>query len=285
MQHFQLKDYSPILTQLKNQKYDFETYKTSYSKRIKLEEQSFFFSDEKTNPKVMNLIKMVRKEADIFIAKDIANGGNIIDRDLTSYEINFSSFIDKPDLKNNTIIKGYKIDLNSAYWKTALNMGVISQETDDYLNNIDFGFDKYGNKRNDKKIKKSARLKSLGALATRKVKDVYKNGELITDEMEVIVNKIHRAVYLNICEQVANAMATICYEFFDNVIKYYWDCVFIDDKIDKKLIIDRLKELGYDCKLEGGETEFIINRHKSAPCITDKTSGKTYAIDINEIIY
>ena len=70
MDRYNKEEYPQILSQLKRDKEDFETFSTSYSRKIKCGDSSFFFADGYTRPEVMHLIRKVREDADKFIIND-----------------------------------------------------------------------------------------------------------------------------------------------------------------------------------------------------------------------
>ena len=125
----------------------------------------------------------------------------------TQYKIGKWSYLDtSEDLPTDISVPILKVDLNEAYWRKAIQLGIISQETEQAF--LDHKFE-------TKKDRKYCRLKALGALATIKRVKAYKYGlpDLIYVDKNGIktneklkVNMPLRELYMAICEQVSNDM-------------------------------------------------------------------------------
>jgi hypothetical protein len=142
-----------------------------------------------------------------------------------------------------------KIDLNSAYWTKAINSGLISKETVDYFESIEW---------ENVKEKKSARLKALGSLATVKKVCNYSYGSRETEEL--IYNQHYRNIYMWICGEVAKDMQTIM--SMVNGVFYYWDCIFVDLESVPK-VEEIITSLGYKFTVEKDIGEVFIGSNIS----------------------
>lgn len=247
---FKLSDFTSVYRQLKEQKRSFEVFETSYTRRIKIDKKTLLFSDKAMTPVELKMIQQIRKSADTFEAPTLEE---------KAPQIAFYKYF---DTKPETTFKGIKIDLNQAYWQSAINMGLITPK-------IQYYFEDNKESLGGEKNVKMARLRSLGALATKKtVKQVCK-GELIDEEL--VYNKAHRELYLYICEQVANVMHELAFHFMEHVIYYYWDCIFLSDKVNIEQVNKKIIELGFDSKLEGqGEYQIFKGQHVSYLLDVDK---------------
>lgn len=289
MNNFGLNKYDEVLAMLIDEKFNGQTIETAFTKRIKSEDyKQCVFANEPTHPQVLKLISMIRKDAEKFIKSD--KSAEITKK--TTYEIEFYQFVDRSEFTNNKLIEGTKIDLNEAYWQTGLNMGLISVETDDFLYSIFWGLDFLGNPLSEEKIKKKrkkARLKALGSLATRQKITDWADGKIIDkgeneENPRIETKDLQRQLYLTICDLVANVMGSLIYEFFENVIYYYWDCIFVDSKINESKIFESIEKLGYKAKVEG-RTNFKINKFDVVANILDTKTNIDYPIDKDSVIY
>ena len=281
MEQYPVESYPDVLQQLKDAGYNMEVHSTSYTKRIKLVglSQQMIFSEGETSPYLIKLIESLRNDADNY--NDVV--GNAVQiTQKQSYEIDFYGFIDRD--KNDGIIYGTKIDFNKAYWQTGLNIGLISKRSEEILTQLEEATPAYAKK----KDVKGARLKALGALATRKVIYTYEGGKLVADEA-VFMHGVwprRRQIYLTICDIVAKAMSDLMVEFFEYCVYYYWDCIFVRETINEEEILAKIKELGYGAKIEGkGNFEIDKDILSAGITFTDEVTlkDKWYPIDFMDL--
>lgn len=138
-----VRDINFYIRWLKKEGKPFILEQTLYTKKIITETQVFYYNaNSGLNNYELNLIKKVKdhvsKLPEKFIPKIDAKQIQFIDKS--------KKFLYKSYTKDL-----YEIDLNSAYWNYALKEGIITEEIFNYGNG--------------KKIRKKARLVSLGALA------------------------------------------------------------------------------------------------------------------------
>lgn len=282
-----LEKFEEFKKNLIKRKKSFKIVETKYTKRIKMLNSNniYLFSDEPTEAETLQLINMIRKDAKAFRER------TKFEKSVQSYDIDFFKFVDKGEEIDK--IKGFKIDINQAYWRTALNIGLLSAKTQIYLDGLKNRFSK-------SQLKK-IRLKSLGSLATKKIESVYINGvenvkelnefEQMEFEHKKFLESQNRSIYLYICEIVADTMQTLVVEFFDSVIYYYWDCIFIKEKTNLDLLFKRINEIGYKCKIEGEGFFTMEKRKKTNAIIFEPNSNsktkeiKKYNVNEADFIY
>lgn len=226
--------YKLYLERLIEEKQSFKIESTNYTKKIKKGNDSIIFNDDgEGDMGVLSLISMVRSDARQFINK------NQIPEDIRP---DFFDLVERPPLTEVT-----KVDIRGAYWNYALKTGIISKETDQFLNDTYTG---------NEKLKK-ARLKALGSLATCKKYFSYINGEQV--EYEEKTQETY-GLYLFICAGIDEIMreitATVPGAFY-----YYWDCVFVAKEASQE-VIDFIKKKKYSVKVEDTiiETVKILNK-------------------------
>lgn len=257
-----LNKYGEFYRQLKDSGATFSVIETSYTKRIKKGKNTIIFADSPINPIELKLMNLIRSSADTFEVPTMEENAP---------QIAFYKFFDYHEQKK---FNGVKIDLNEAYWQTAINIGLVTPEIQFYF--VD-NKDRLGN---DKAVK-MARLRSLGALATKRTIKYVEDGILMDETLEV--NEPHRQLYLYICEQVAEVMHDLACEFMDKVIYYYWDCIFLDASVDVDEVNKRIVDMGYRAKLEGqGEYEVIKGNHISY--LHDLSKDVKYPIKNSDLI-
>ena len=64
MTRLHISEYAAFKKELIYDGRDFETWATSYSRKVKVKRETFFFSDGETSVYIMKLIRMVRSDAD-----------------------------------------------------------------------------------------------------------------------------------------------------------------------------------------------------------------------------
>jgi len=219
--------------------------KTKYSIKIDYGKRKVFLNKggESGNNSVLQLISKVKKDTENYIK------GNKIET-VNSSEIFWYYYNELTD-RNGKQFEVAKIDLNSAYWTKAINLGIISKDTIEYFENIKF---------DSIKEKKGARLKALGSLATVKSIDYYNFGKKNQEFSDLIFNEKYRNLYMYICNSVAEDMQTVL--GLVNGVYYYWDCIFVDlDSIQN--VSDIFESLGYNFTIEKDTAEVFLSQNIS----------------------
>jgi len=257
-----LDQYNDWYSQLKEQGASFTVQETSYTRRIKTGKNQILFSDSPINPIELKLINLIRSSANTFEAPTLEEAPP---------QIEFYKYYDFSD---KISFDGVKIDLSEAYWRTAINIGLVTPEIQAYFieNKKRIGTDK---------MVKMARLRALGALATKKNLKVFEDGILMDEQ--IIVNEPHRQLYLYICEQVAEVMHELACEFMEHVRYYYWDCIFLESTVDIDTIQNRIKSLGYESKVEG-KGRFEVIKGSYMCYLEDKKTGVRYPVKKSDLV-
>lgn len=164
--------------------------------------------------KGMFLFGMVRKDAKNYIAS------NEIILPKRYGQIEYNEKLDVTDLEESTEVTG--TDLNHAYWRIALNLGIITDKT--YYKGLGDEF-------------KSVRLAALSTLGSNKKYQKIKNG-VITNEIMVIEGD-------DDLKKVYTLIRYTCYKYMSLVKKmlgkdflcYKTDCIYyIDNKENRKKV-------------------------------------------------
>jgi len=134
-----------------------------------------------------------------------------------------------------------EIDVNSCYITSAKLLKLISKETFDKINHLP----------------KNARLRILGAIATKKIIETYEAGELVNTEIvqdeqlffawKCIVNYS----YLKILE--------VCKKLKDDFTLFWVDALFIKNKEQQNEVKNELEKLGYNSKVKNIEYMYFSN--------------------------
>lgn len=291
MKNFKLEEFTQIFKQVVKTGLEIKLISTNYTKRLIIKDnQTYMFAEEVLRPETLKLINMIRNDAEALRETDFEAPK------IQSYEVDFYKFVDSPDGVNE--INGIKIDINEAYWKTGKNIGLISEETENYLKEIESKLDEDGEFLFTKKEIKNMKLRSLGSLATIKEERFFKNKEEYTPEYddwnqrlqdhEKAIRAKNRFLYLYICETLSNVMSEIVQEFHEYIVYYYWDCLFLKKAIKKEEIFKRIEKAGYKCKIEG-VGKFKINKNilngGNIIFTNEKGKSKQYAINKEDVIY
>lgn len=250
--HYKLTYYNEKLQKLKNNKEDFETCSTTYTKKIITKDVTYFFNEDgKEDRKGLLLIAAVRNDARKFLEKN----KNL---SIGESKTDFFNLLDL--IKNNKVIK--KIDLRSAYWIYAMKMGVVTEQTNEKFKEW------YKNKVSS--FAKNARLKALGSLATTKFTNVYEKGILVYSRP--VETQPTKDLYMEICNGIDRLMKDLNFNV-PGCLYYYWDCMFIDEQGEKEAV-EYLNKRGYDVSVEETKLEFLtIGGNGYILSITD---GKMY---------
>ena len=220
-----IDEFQDYFARVKKRRWTFQLHKTTYSRSVETDDMVIMFTgDGSRDKRVLQLISKVRSDAEGYLDRvDMENLKNI-------------KYFDVIETPTTGMVS--KVDINSAYWKTALQKGVITQGTDDFLKDI---YDK-----DEHKIMKQARLKALGSLATTKTSEIYHHGKLVPD-ITLCTARHTKAVYKDICASVDRVMCE-CASEVENCFYYYWDCMFVDSNFEKKAV-EFFKSKDYEVKV------------------------------------
>lgn len=256
--YLKLEDYETFKYSAIKHRETFTLITTSTTKRIEYEDLKLVFNStgERLNPKVINLINKVRRDADLYTVASLLNKKN----NISSEKIEWLKANDCHSQGEYDIIK---LDITAAYWTLALQVGLISKQTYEYWENLDL----------PPKKQKMARLQALGSLASVKTVTKYVDGKAIGDP-ELIFNKLRRNSYLYICYLVDQIMNDIRIEFEKEILGYYWDCFFIKSENNTDEIMQRLEFRGLSAKEQ--MTRVILLKDDTGTVIIDKKTGVIY---------
>lgn len=271
-----LDNYDEMFDNMVNEKRNFTTESTTYTRKIKYGNSTIIFNEDGDSDfKTLALINKVRNDAKHWFSKNDIPTFN-------EHDIFWSRLTERPP---QTIIT--KIDLKSAYWQCALKKGIITERTNEYLN------DQYSKT----KAQKSARLKAFGSLATKKQIVVYLEGIEHTTGFSI---QPSRSLYMYICASIDGVMQTACREI-SGAFFYYWDCVFTGEESTKE-VIDYILKKGYAYHTEDvihtvetiGNNKYLItqetdkiflNRKKIDPNADKRDKEKSYPLNPNDLIF
>jgi hypothetical protein len=178
-------------------------------------------------PYELHFIKSVRKyvrDNNIAIAEQFED--QVLQRDVKYIDVKRAKL---DQIYDNVV----EIDLDEAYWKTALILGVISKEL--------YEKGKKG------KISKQARLTALGTLAKKTTILKYKGFKLIEDQ---IVNEpLLENLWYTICKRISDVMTKAQKALGKDFIFYWVDGIYlVDTKKNRDLVTKIFTESGYGVK-------------------------------------
>jgi hypothetical protein len=183
--------------------------------------------DKTFDPKAMNFVKKIKKHVkDNFVAMKFVN---------KNYKNSNIKYIDvNPKIKAGDVVEGVCcLDIKSAYWRTALLMGVISREIYDKGLAID----------------KITRLASLGSLA--KKKEVYTFDGEEYKRVDIVRSYDTENIWFALCARVSELMQKMIDDLGDDFLFYWVDGIYFkrtDDNIKK--VTEFLESCSYDIKEE-----------------------------------
>ena len=256
---YEQKDYKKFRNHLIELKKDFTLKQTLRTVKIELDDENYLFSDTKMTIPEMILQKKMKKEVEGVYVEDNPT--------LPSYVPKYYSF--SPTLKNIEDYSGTyhsynnicEFDITSAYYKTALNLGYISEEF--YRECID--------------LPKAWRLRLIGSIATAKDVFTYEQGELVGHE--VIKNEKNRKAWSNIVNAVDNCMQSVKEIIGDDFLFYWVDGIFMTTENNTKLELIKLaniifKRCGYDFGITDIPKMEVINVNGSSQIMIHMENGK-----------
>ncbi len=259
MKQLNTTQFDSFKAQLLATKTNFKIKSTTYTKLLIVGKQKFMFADEPTSPEQLKLINLTRQDGLNFLkSKQI--------EPKQSKEIEFFKFVDNFETDQEKV-KGYKIDLTSAYWVEAMNQGIVTKETHKYFLECN--------------LNKHARLKALGSFATKKHIQEYSNGKLIKEDI-IVYNERLRELYMYICDKVSQVMQIVASSFNRDVFYFYWDCLFFRQSVDVDKVVKLIKKLGFECSIE--TSDFAILKGKYLSKLIDINKKIDYPIKQRDII-
>lgn len=188
--------------------FTFQMIRTTNTTVLKYLHVKEVYTADKIPLKYMYLFQEIKKEASKNIAKKYGNYLPDYRGQLLYFK--FRAQEEQPKEGKPTIIKDcLEIDINKAYYKAALNLGIISES---YYN-------KYIN------LPKDVRLKLIGAIATRKQIFNYEKGKLVNIDEET--NELLRKAWFMIVNEVDSALYYFAEKLGENFIFYWVDGIYI----------------------------------------------------------
>lgn len=235
LRYYPIEFYPEKLWTLKQNKEDFETVATTYTKKILTKDVQFLFNETgKNDRKMLRLINAVRSDAKKYLEKNTV-------ATIHHYKPDFFGLLDV--IQSKKVIK--KIDLKSAYWQYALKANVVTELTNNKFNEWYAGVDSF--------YAKQSRLKALGSLATTKFCNIYEKGRWKYSRPVYV--EPTKNLYMAMCNGVDNLMKDVNYEC-KGCVYYYWDCIFVEEEFEQE-VIDYIKSRGYDVGVEETKLEFV----------------------------
>lgn len=145
-----------------------------------------------------------------------------------------------------------KIDLNTAYWQTCRNFGIITAETYKHIKET---------------TAKPTRLKITGTLGRKSYLTDYVEGVRIGNAY-LKQQKKKRIIFQNLYNRIrkfVDELMVWCYhQNPSNFIGYYVDCLWLREYDDD--IVNKLKQI-YNIKMEIVDMDVVVNAHGQAQII------------------
>lgn len=228
---------------------DFTVHKTSNTTRVDIlgdhgkPEQQYFFSIEEFGMKYLHQVKKIREE----VAKNVHKIKHLKTADQL-LEIKYHAFADRLRMKHEGIgFRHYanvsEADISKAYYQTAKNLGLISEEFyNECLN-----------------LPKTERLRLLGTIATQKFITEYKGGK--RKSVEVKTDKELRRAWFIICDHIAEVMSEIAEKMGPSFLFYWVDGIYFTDTPQARRIIRQAgQKYGYEWKFNQVEEMNMLNK-------------------------
>lgn len=149
----------------------------------------------------------------------------------------------------------FAIDITKAYWFTAYKEGFITGELF----------------REGLKIKysKTARLISLGALATKPLITDFNNGK----QINITSNELETAPIFYRCAEVVNDLMHLIKNALKTDFTFFWvDCVYFKGEYNIKSVQTILSNFGYSCSIEA--IKFLDINQKDKTILLEKQNKK-----------
>ena len=272
------------IAMLKDLKIDHVIARTSNSITIEYNNEKYLFSDNPISMREIILQRQLKKEVlsrSENLPKNTISLMNKIKPTIyfrfhkSMYEINNHGEYYEYD-------NAYEVDITKAYYKTAFNLGFISEKFYDKCLNL----------------RKSWRLRLLGSIATKKHIEYYKNGELV--DVKVIENEFLSKVWRVITAEVDECMNYCCNTIYDDFLMYWVDGIYFQEKtnhdsLNKRIVESIMYNYGYDCSVEKKDKIVAVNIHDNVRVYVYKDDKqqklfsvpkkqiKKYICNINEV--
>jgi hypothetical protein len=251
---------------------------SNYTRIVDFPDGDRFIFNENGKPDgyLLNLVSMVRDDAD-----DFEKNGSFLKRNKDPNPPKYFSLKSIPKGLIGDEVVGYKIDLSSAYWVAARNMGIVSDKTNQYFQNRWINYVEMGTKKPNTEAKK-ARLAALGSLASTKKFERYEDGEKLDILIEPKVYK-HRDLYISVQRYVDDIMQKIMMQT-KTVFYYYVDCFFVvkaEYGENVKDIARLISDEGMSASVD--DAIFRITKTDNLLYIEDCISKKLYPIKNSEL--
>lgn len=230
--YYHIRFFERYFKEFKDSGKRFEYVKTAYTKKLIDERNTLFFNNKgEKDDRILSMISNVRKDAIEFLE----SGKSLSDEDFDYFKL-----VGVPPV--GELIA--KVDIKGAYWKYAVNNGIVKTETDIKLSRL------YDNE--PYKIIKDAKTKILGCLATKKVHRIYDKGKMIDENVD---EQITKDLYIDINRGIDRIMAE-CAGTVKGCFYYYWDCMFMERKfVPDAIEFFRLKDL--DVRVNETKIDFV----------------------------
>jgi hypothetical protein len=247
-----IDEYEDYLEFMKKNLRTFQEEKTSYTRKIKEGKLSIIFNKEGDSDfSILSLINKAKNDSLKFLNK---KGLPSFDKD----GIGWFNLTERPPI---TAIS--KVDIRGAYWNFAMQEGIVSEKTNEYLEKVF----------NKSEKMKEARLKALGSLATKKEVTQWVNGE-IYGFPEIKFNEETRNLYIYICNGIDSLMKRVAGEI-PGAFYYYWDCIFTSEESTKD-VIEFIQSQKYHVKTQHSSMDVVtIGNHK---WLLTKDDNKMYLV-------
>jgi hypothetical protein len=139
------------------------------------------------------------------------------------------------------------VDINSAYWVSAFQLGIIDEEI----------------YQKGKKINKIVRLAALGSLAKKTETFEFDGERMIKKTVERSYETEN--LWFSICDKVGSLMSKLSKRIGNDFITYWVDGIyFVNTPENYKIITETFKNEGYACKIEQvssivfNQSDFVI---------------------------
>lgn len=195
------------IDRLQLKKETFSVTTTSKTEKIKTNNVNYLFAESHYFGKIFGLLSQLKKmlndnEEKILNAPFSGTSTEIKYYHFNSernFNVDAGTVYDIPDV--------IEADISKAYYKTAFNLGFITEEFYLKCKNLD----------------KQDRLVLIGSIATIKTIDYYVDGRKTTSE--IIKNDLHRMAWFKICSYVDNALIMLLERFnkiSPDIFLFYW---------------------------------------------------------------
>jgi hypothetical protein len=219
-----------LIDLLEWQEKSFTVTKTSNTTKVDIKDEKtgakvkYFFSIEEFSMTHLHYIKKIRDEinGNLDKIKGMKPGDQLLD-------IKYHAFANRMRVKHEGFtLKHYKnvaeADITKAYYQTARNLGLISDEF--YRECLN--------------LPKNERLRLLGTIATQKFVSEYKNGK--RTKIDIKVDKDLRRAWFIICDHVAEVMTEISEKLGSSFLFYWVDGIYFTDTQKARQVIRKSGE-------------------------------------------